>query len=223
MTSLTSPSNLVIWTGSDPQSLATASAAMMASVQAAIKNQQLNTFRWANSTDRGLQAGMVDGDIGVQIDNDTLWLYTGSAWAPLISAPATYPVGFVNLTVGNAEVQSSFTQLGNRVFVDGSIKFGSSTSITGAVGISLPVTESAFYKTSGSQKYVGGCQILDVGVQGTPGFVYINAANPGFAQLQRMAKDPASNNILQYSVNTNTPFPMSSGDIISWSFDYQRA
>lgn len=223
MTSLTSPSNLVIWTGSDPQSLAAASAAMMSSVQAAIKNQQLNTFRWASSTDRGSQVGMGDGDIGVQIDNDTLWLYTGGAWAPLISAPATYPVGFVNLTVGNGSVQSSFTQLGNRVFVDGSITFGSTTAITGAVAVSLPVTESNFYTNSSSQKYVGGCQILDTGVKGVPGFVYIAGAQPGFARLQRMMKDTTSDNIIQFSLNVNTPFPMSSGDIISWSFDYQRA
>lgn len=80
MTSLTPVKDLVVWTTSDPQSLASASAAMMGSVEAAIKGTELNTYRWGSSTERDAETGMTTGDLGVQTDSNTLWVYTGLTW-----------------------------------------------------------------------------------------------------------------------------------------------
>lgn len=219
----TTPTGVGIWTNEDPQSLPAASAFQASTLENILKNKNLNTFRWPTSTARGDQTGMIDGDLGVQTDNDTVWLYTGGQWESLISPSENYPVGFFGLTIGNGTVQSTFSQVGNRVFVEGSILFGSSTLVTGAVAVSLPVTESSFYTAASSQKYVGGCQILDAGVKGMGGFVYIAGAQPGFARLQRTVLEAPSGNVLQMSVNVGQPWTMSSGDIISWSFNYTRA
>lgn len=217
------PNDLTIWTNADGADLAAASAAMMNSVDAAIANRQLNTFRWASSTARLAQTGMTDGDIGTQFDNDTLWLYTGGAWELLVSPSETYPVAFFGLTKGNATVQSTFSQVGNRVFVEGSITLGSTSVVTGAVAVSLPLPESSFYSGASSQKYVGGVQLHNGGSTGMAGFCYIAGGQPGYARLQRQQLDPPTGNILQWSVNVGAPWAWGSGDIMSWSFNYTRA
>jgi hypothetical protein len=221
MTATTSPDNLVYWTNSDPQSLPSASAAMMGSVQNALLTRQVRSYKWANSTAQNAETGMTDGDLGDRTDTNTLYRYDGTAWKILVAPSSTYPVGFTGLTVGNGATTSVYTQFDNTVTVVGSITFGSTTAITAPVYVSLPVAEStAIYKSSGSQKYVGGAQLLHTGSVGVPGFLYISQAQAGFAQLQRMGV--SGGNVVQQSVSATQPFAWATGDIISWTFTYIR-
>jgi hypothetical protein len=43
-------------------------------------NRAIQTFRWADSTERASQAGMVAGDRGYQIDTATFYTYIGGTW-----------------------------------------------------------------------------------------------------------------------------------------------
>ena len=42
--------------------------------------REIQTFRWADATERAAQTGMVAGDRGYQIDTGLDYIYTGSAW-----------------------------------------------------------------------------------------------------------------------------------------------
>lgn len=42
--------------------------------------RQIQTFRWADASERSSQTGMVAGDMGYQVDTGVQYRYTGSAW-----------------------------------------------------------------------------------------------------------------------------------------------
>jgi len=82
--------------------------------------RQIQTFRWADATERAAQTGMVAGDIGYQIDTDAVYRYTGSAWRPAGSGlvpvrPASTAGGTISgtsvtfTTVGSVGVNGCFT------------------------------------------------------------------------------------------------------------------
>lgn len=69
-----------------PASLETESALQATSIENALTgaitdSRAIQTFRWANSTERAAQTGMQAGDQGYQVDAATEYVYTGSAWA----------------------------------------------------------------------------------------------------------------------------------------------
>lgn len=81
----TSPDNIYYADGSTPMSAEAISAAEATSVQAALNakinnTRQIQSFVWANAAARNAQTGMTEGDVGYQLDNNTNYLYTGTAW-----------------------------------------------------------------------------------------------------------------------------------------------
>lgn len=62
-----------------------------------------------------------------------------TAWVPT----------WTNLTVGNGTVTAKYRQIGKLVIVRLVIVFGSTTSISGAVSFTLPVTRAAYAGTAG--------------------------------------------------------------------------
>lgn len=44
-------------------------------------SRALQTFRWADATERAAQTGMQAGDMGYQMDTGDTYLYTGSVWS----------------------------------------------------------------------------------------------------------------------------------------------
>lgn len=88
----TSPDNIEYPVSTDPVApLETVFANMANSVQDAFDgfridwndfedNHAIQTFRWADASERSSQTGMVAGDIGYQVDTGVQYRYTGSAW-----------------------------------------------------------------------------------------------------------------------------------------------
>jgi hypothetical protein len=56
------------------------------------EDRQLQTFDWANSSERASQTGMTEGAIGYQRDTDVYYTYTGTIWAPLITPGGLVPI-----------------------------------------------------------------------------------------------------------------------------------
>lgn len=75
---------------STPASLETESATQATSIEdalnAIVANREIQTYKWANSTERSSQIGMTGGDIGFQADTGITYRYDGSAWV-LVSRP----------------------------------------------------------------------------------------------------------------------------------------
>lgn len=82
---VTSPDSIYYADGSTPIAIETITAAMATSVQDALDAlvndaRQIQTFVWANTAARNAQTGMTEGDEGYQLDNNTNYQYTGTAW-----------------------------------------------------------------------------------------------------------------------------------------------
>jgi len=138
----------------------------------------------------------------------------GAAWT-------TWVPTWTNVTVGNATVTARYKQIGKSVFCFISFVFGSTTSITGNVAFSLPVTAAANYSgTTTGRPMMGSLYIEDSGVQGY-GAGYIQAAstttaNPG---ISNTAATYATNAVM----NATTPFTWGLSDYFTGEFFYEAA
>ncbi len=80
--------------------------------------REIQTFQWADSTARGAQAGMAEGDIGYQADTNLYYKYSGSAWGLLSDAlTGTVPI----IPTGST---------GGTVAAGGKVTFTAQTSVT---------------------------------------------------------------------------------------------
>lgn len=98
-----------------PASLETESALQATSIENALTgaitdSRAIQTFRWANSTERAAQAGMVAGDIGIQVDNMVSYRYSGTAWAAWESNWTTYNTTLLDLSIGTGGAASMLTR-----------------------------------------------------------------------------------------------------------------
>lgn len=71
------------------------------------QSRAIQTFRWANATERTAQTGMQAGDMGYQVDTGTQYRHAGGAWVPSPQAliatrtsttPAVGAASFANLS-----------------------------------------------------------------------------------------------------------------------------
>lgn len=81
---------------------------------------------------------------------------TGSSWAWQSWTPT-----WTNLTVGNGTVTARYIQTGKTVCYRVFILFGSTTSISGSVEFTLPVTAAAYPSSSASFAVVGDARMED--------------------------------------------------------------
>jgi hypothetical protein len=158
-----------------------------------------------------------EGMLAVTTDNDKIDYYNGSGWVPALPVGAweAYTPTFTNLTVGNATVNFTYAQIGKTVHVRGSLTFGASTAITGAVSFSAPVNLAtsaggpviglARYNDSGTASYVG---IVSGATGSTLGLVIENVAGtyPTIANL-----------------SSSVPFLWTTSDALLVSATYQAA
>lgn len=150
----TSPDNIEYPVSTDPVApLETVFANMANSVQDAFDgfrvdwndfedNRAIQTFRWADATERAAQTGMQAGDIGYQIDTKIWYRYVNSVWVPWESDWITYTPTLSGVTLGvGGSVTAKYKYTAGRVLVSVLIQLGSSgAAITGSVTFSTPVT-----------------------------------------------------------------------------------
>ena len=140
----------------------------------------------------------------VAIGNTVLGTYT--AYTPTLT----------NLTIGNGTLASTYCRVNNFIHFQGKITFGSTTSVTGSVQISVPVSISTtqssqgtalgtntFYDTSVGTWYLGVAS-SNVAARFFPGIQYTNGA---FAQFGNM--------------DSTTPMTWATGDYYTWNITYR--
>lgn len=227
MTTLTTPDSIVVWTNEDPASLPAASAAQATSVQEALLRRAIHTHKWENATERGETLDMAEGDLGYQKDSKTIWLYSGTAWQPLIAPSLDYPATLQGIdSLGNGVVTAQYARFGEMVTVEGSLQIGSSTTFNGAeFAVSLPVDQDGKYDVGQFEFAAGGCEFLRPQTWDFSGPVLIRANKPGFAALKCQRIDPNGELafIINYVITGSFPVQLAAGDLISWQFSYQAA
>lgn len=105
---------------------------------------------------------------------------TGTGWAT-----ASYTPTFSNFTIGNGTVSGTYLQVGKFVFAEGVLTLGSTSSTSGQVIMTLPVTAASrysaaylvgyfhYYNSAGNAYYPGN---LYTGSTTTVGTYFLNAA-----------------------------------------------
>jgi hypothetical protein len=152
-----------------------------------------------------------EGMVAVITGSDLVTIYTGSTWVEYgrYGAWLSYTPTWTNLTVGNGTVVANYVRVGSMVTYAGKITVGSTTSISGFVLVSLPITAqdsfmdgSARYSDDGTRSYVGSVSISASGT--TLGFTHSESGGFG-------------------SWNATNPFTIAANDLISWNITYQAA
>ena len=147
----------------------------------------------------------------VAIGNTVLGTYT--AYTP------TFPGGF---TLGNGTTTAAFCRVNNFVHYYGNVILGSTSSVTGAVSISVPVNINAGMIATGADAStfpMGSASYIDEGT----------LANFGWAMSQnatslRLMVDLANATYAQrISMNTSVPFTWVATDSFRFSVYYQAA
>lgn len=131
----------------------------------------------------------------------------------LSSASTSYTPSWTNLTVGNGTATGTYFQVGKIVFGRVSIVFGSTTSISGAVSFSLPVTASSTTYPTAASPNIGTGTLLDSGTS------TINA----LAVLATTTTIKVRYGTTQTDLGATAPFTWETNDTIFIQFIYEAA
>lgn len=136
-------------------------------------------------------------------DNDYKWAGAWTSYSPTLT----------NVTIGNGTVEAKYLQLGNLVFAKFKLTRGSTTSFTGTVGFSLPVTAADYgYNT-------GVSHLADAGANGYMGTLYLSSTTAGLLFVGNVS---GTYNYMSEVTNT-VPFAWGTSDIIYISYSYEAA
>jgi hypothetical protein len=139
---------------------------------------------------------------------------TGLKWDN--DAWTTYTPTLINLTIGNGTIVGRYKQVGKKVTVFVGVKWGSTTSASGGVGINLPVTAIASY---GSYEPVFTSTLLDAGSAYYVGATVLNTGS----KVDLMAILANGTYTTWTNVNATTPFTWANNDFFSFMFTYEAA
>ena len=197
---------------------------------------QVNTFlmdqsimKFASTTARDAAFGgageptLSEGMFAYTTDTNTIWLYDGAAWVSAINASslngigeyAAYTPTFTNLTVGNGTVDFRFCRVNDFVHVEGGVTFGSTTSITGAVLITLPVTGAG-----DTFNFQGLARLRDSSTGASlQGFVFFNSPT----EVSVRSALVSGTTVATANLSSTSPFTWATGDTLKVNFVYEAA
>ena len=146
-------------------------------------------------------AGFTDGDVVDAADLNTI----AGAWD-------SFSVSFSNLTIGNGTATGFYKQIGRMVVYRVSVTFGSTTSVSGAVSINLPVTGAAVQ---------GVHQVVMIDDSTSTSYPGVVAPSTTAAQLRTI--NAAGTYATQVALSSTVPFTWATSDIIRLSGVYEAA
>ena len=146
----------------------------------------------------------------VAIGNTVIGTYTD------YSTSMTYPGG---LTVGNGVTTTQFCRVNNFVHFFGRFVLGSTSAITGAVRLALPLNCDAMLTPEPSSFGFVYCRDVSTGVN-YPADAITGGANN---QLYVSSWAAGGTYVQRGNLSATVPFTWATGDIISWNFYYKAA
>jgi hypothetical protein len=138
---------------------------------------------------------------------------TGLEWAGAYTTFTGVSAG--GWTLGNGTAAGRYLQIGKMVHMTMTIELGSTSSISGAMFISFPVTAN----TAANGSYLGNVRALDTGVIAYSGFALQNSGDNFFCSLSQVNSTFASES---FYTSTN-PFTWATGDRVYVSLTYEAA
>jgi hypothetical protein len=120
---------------------------------------------------------------------------------------------FTNFTLGDGTINyAHYTQIGDFVHFAGQVTLGSTSSITGNLGGSLPVTSDI------RERGAGNCEFIDSGVGAYGGAAHANGVSLGIYCLEE-----TGGYVRNQTVISTRPFTWTTGDSFSWTVVYKAA
>lgn len=164
-----------------------------------ISNGVLNTSNAVTAT------SIADG----AIQPKALVTGTGSGWAW-----STWSPTWTNLNLGNGVLNAKYIQIGKAVFGQVNLLFGSTTTVSGGVKFTLPVTSNSAYRTDS----VIGTLIYNGVVYG-PGFLCWTSTTTATLQATTVSATYATG----VDFSSTVPFTWGTGSALTFNFNYEAA
>jgi len=167
-------------------------------------------------------ASPYEGQMIYETDTDKVLVWNGSAWAYSATPQATEPgvyashtVTWTNVTVGNGTSTARWTQINKKVHYYGKFTLGSTSSVSGQIGIDLPVNAN----TSHGETFMGIATLQDSGVATYPAFPLHVATDLVYIYPMNTAGTYGA----LAGTSSTVPHTWGSTDIITWNFTYEAA
>jgi hypothetical protein len=167
-------------------------------------------------------SGSTPARLGIGTVGQVLSVNSG-ATAPEWAAPSApsynwtaYTPTFTNLTTGNGTIDFRYAQVGKVVFVDGSFTLGSTSSISGYVEMTLPVTANRIKQAAS----LGVVTLRDAGTAWYLG--YVIDANSATA-VEIIALNASGTYTTLGSLSATVPFTWTTSDFFTVNFTYEAA
>jgi hypothetical protein len=135
-----------------------------ADVNEFLQDQAVMTF--AGTAARGSAIGTAtEGMTSYLEDSDSYQSYNGSDWVSVVSTGAwsTYTPTLTGITLGNGVISARFIQIGKTVHFWVIVALGSTSSVTGSVQMTLPVTKSSSMGTPIGESFFHQIGVLNQG------------------------------------------------------------
>lgn len=144
-----------------------------------------------------------EGMMAYTTDTDTFWYYSGSAWASMAkgSAWTSYTPTLTNATLGNGTIAGSYLQEGKKITFRALFTLGSTSTVTGSLGISLP------FAVATSSLQLAHCLLEDAGVSS-----YLGIAELSSSTATLRAAGAAGTYATQAAISATVPFTWGNTD-----------
>lgn len=146
------------------------------------------------------------------IDGDLNTLQDIPASAIKAEAWGGYTPALTNITIGNGTLAFFYKQIGKTVHVRGILTFGSTTSVSGVMGIALPVTAVGTEQS-------WALRVLDNGVNSYMITAYLGSTT----RIDLYALKTDATYLAWQATSSTVPFTWATGDVVYINFTYEAA
>jgi len=185
-----------------------------------LMKQAVMTFTTTSAADTALGANKTEGMVIYATSTELLHAWNGAAWVPFASALGSgngymgawvgYTPTLTGITLGNGTTSFTYVQQGKTVHVRGRLTFGSTTAVTGAASISLPVTATSVNFVPNLTARAGGIDYMMLPIA-TVNTIGVNALGSAGAYTNRT------------TVSNLIPGTWTTNDYITFSATYEAA
>ena len=114
-------------------------------------DQVVTTFATTTARDAAITAPQ-EGQFSYSLADNAFYVYNGTTWVTFDIGWTTYTPTLTNITLGDGTVSAKYVRIGKLVNVQVQFTMGSTSAVTGLIGVSLPV---AFVSAN---RFVGTCR-----------------------------------------------------------------
>jgi len=185
-----------------------------------LMQQSVMRFSTTSAADTALGANKAEGMVIYATSNEFLYAYNGAAWVPFGSAVGSgtgymgawtgYTPTLTGITLGSGTVAFTWIQQGKTIHVRGRFTFGSTSAVTGAASISLPVTAVAANFVANLTARAGGVDYMMLPISTTT-TIGVNALGSAGAYTNRT------------TISNLIPGTWTTNDFITFSATYEAA